>query len=245
MINAAALWPVLEPQWKDPKKWWQELATAKGRKDYDWSHLAMGYWPERVDAKCQKDPSLGVAHGCFWRYHPERAWAWELRLQDEIDPGFRIEEAAYRPGGRDADPVDAGDGPHRAAWLRDRPDEALAAIEKEAVRRMGRGNSRKPVTEVRILEAGLWTACAATLWDMELRLSEKQGSELCIVAPDEPEARAAFAAKHPERVQERRRLLANLVPLPELFEQTGQDAEQDPGGDDPLSDIDGGDDDDS
>jgi hypothetical protein len=40
MVNAAALWPLLEPMWKDPKKWWKELATAKGRKDYDWSHLA-------------------------------------------------------------------------------------------------------------------------------------------------------------------------------------------------------------
>jgi hypothetical protein len=65
MINSAALWPLLEPQWKDPKKWWKELATAKGKKDYDWSHLAMRYWPTRVDAKCQEDPSLGVAHGCF------------------------------------------------------------------------------------------------------------------------------------------------------------------------------------
>ena len=72
MINSAALWPLLEPQWKDPKKWWKELASAQGKKDYDWAHLAMRYWPTRVDAKCQQDPSLGVAHGCFWRYHPER-----------------------------------------------------------------------------------------------------------------------------------------------------------------------------
>ncbi len=101
MINSAAIWPLLDPQWKAPRKWWKELATATGRKDYDWSHLAMRYWPDRVDRKCQKDPSLGVAHGCFWRYHPERAWIWELRLQDEIGPDFRIEEEPYRPGGRD------------------------------------------------------------------------------------------------------------------------------------------------
>ena len=35
MINSAALWPLLEPQWKDPKKWWKELCAAKGKKDYD------------------------------------------------------------------------------------------------------------------------------------------------------------------------------------------------------------------
>lgn len=92
MVNAAALWPLLEPMWKDPKKWWKELATAKGRKDYDWSHLAKRYFPDRVDEKCKKDPSLGVAHGCFWKYHPEIAYQWELRLQDEIGPDFRIDE---------------------------------------------------------------------------------------------------------------------------------------------------------
>ena len=50
-----------------------EFASAKGKKDYDWSHLAAKYWPDRVDDKCQRDPSLGVAHGCFWRTHPEPA----------------------------------------------------------------------------------------------------------------------------------------------------------------------------
>ncbi|MBK7192720.1 MAG: hypothetical protein IPH80_09585 [Myxococcales bacterium] len=62
MINAAALWPLLDPQWKDPKKWWKELASAAGKKDYDWSHLAARYFPARVDAKCKADPSLAVAH---------------------------------------------------------------------------------------------------------------------------------------------------------------------------------------
>jgi hypothetical protein len=94
MINSAALWPLLEPVWKDPKKWWSELCTAKG-KDYDWAHLAARYLPTRVDAKCQQDPSLAVAHGCFWKYHPEKAYQWELRLQspDELGPSFQLDEA--------------------------------------------------------------------------------------------------------------------------------------------------------
>ena len=66
---------------------------AKGKKDYDWAHLAARYFPTRVDAKCQEDPSLGVAHGCFWKYHPAKAYAWELRLQHEIRPEFTIDEA--------------------------------------------------------------------------------------------------------------------------------------------------------
>lgn len=121
MVNAAALWPLLQPQWKDPVKWWKELCEPKGRKDYDWSHLAARYFPQRVDGKCKVDPSLAVAHGCFWRYHPARAYAWELRLQDEIGPDFLIEEV-------DSDAC-------RAAFLADQPDLARAIEEKEAKRR--------------------------------------------------------------------------------------------------------------
>ncbi len=121
MVNSAALWPLLEPQWKDPKKWWKELAEAKGRKDYDWAHLAKRYFPERVEAKCKEDPSLAVAHGCFWRLHPAKAYAWELRLQDEIRPDFTIDEP-------DSDQ-------HRARFLESQPDEARAIRQKETERR--------------------------------------------------------------------------------------------------------------
>jgi hypothetical protein len=188
MINSAALWPLLEPQWKDPKKWWKELASSQGKKDYDWAHLAMRYWPTRVDAKCQQDPSLGVAHGCFWLNHPERAWAWELRLQQEIGPDFRIEEAPYRPGGRDLG--DQGDAPHRKAWLSEHPSKALAAVEKEAIRRMGRGDNRQVVNEMRLLEPGLWSVIPEEVSAMEQRLSDRQGSLFSLRSPDEAEGRA-------------------------------------------------------
>ena len=189
MINSSALWPLLEPQWKDPKKWWKEHASAQGKKDYDWAHLAMRYWPSRVNEKCQEDPSLAVAHGCFWRYHPERAWAWELRLQQEIGPDFRIEEAPYRPGGRDLG--DQGDALHRQAWLADHPKEALAAVEKEAIRRMGRGDNRQVVNQMRILEPGLWSVIPEEVAAMEQRLSDRQGQLFSMRAPDETEGRAS------------------------------------------------------
>ncbi|MEP7119431.1 MAG: BREX-6 system adenine-specific DNA-methyltransferase PglX [Byssovorax sp.] len=121
MVNSAGLWPLLEPQWKDPKKWWKELCNAAGKKDYDWSHLAARYFPARVDAKCKKDPSLGVAHGCFWRYHPTKAYAWELRLKDEIRPDFLIEE------------VDAAE--HRARFVKDNPKLVAEILAKETARR--------------------------------------------------------------------------------------------------------------
>jgi hypothetical protein len=234
MINSAALWPLLDPQWKEPKKWWAELAVAKGRKDYDWSHLAMRYWPERVDRKAQQDPSLGVAHGCFWRYHPARAWTWELRLQDEIGPDFRIEEGPYRPGGRDLG--DPDDGVHRDNFLFDQPQAALAAIEREAIRRMGRGKGRRTIDTMPVLEGGLWTRHAADLWQLELDLAEKQGVEIRITAPDEPAARAAFEADNPDLVAARKRFLAALVPPAGIFGDEDPDADA---GADGATDADG------
>jgi hypothetical protein len=118
MINAAALWPLLEPQWKDPAKWWKELANAEGKKDYDWSHLAARYFPDRVDGKCRDDPSLAVAHGCFWKYHPAKAYQWELRLQDEIGPEFKLDE-----------PARSAEQAYSAAWVQLSSDEYRAAFE--------------------------------------------------------------------------------------------------------------------
>ncbi|MGK5091071.1 BREX-1 system adenine-specific DNA-methyltransferase PglX [Deltaproteobacteria bacterium TL4] len=86
MINSAALWPLLEPQWKDPKTWWGHLEKPVGKNDYDWSHLAMRYWPHRVWKKLEEDPSLAVAHSHYGSYqdrdlfkelHPKMAEKWD------------------------------------------------------------------------------------------------------------------------------------------------------------------------
>ena len=138
MVNSAALWPLLEPQWKDPKKWWKELATAQGRKDYDWSHLAARYFPSRVREKCVQDPSLAVAHHCFWELHPAKAYAWELRLQDEIRPDFTIDE----PNAAD----------HRARFLIDHPADVDAAQTKEAQRRARKAAKTDDDTDTPLLD---------------------------------------------------------------------------------------------
>lgn len=219
MINSAALWPLLEPQWKDPKKWWKELASASGKKDYDWSHLAMRYWPTRVDEKCRQDPSLAVAHGCFWTYHPARAWAWELRLQDEISPDFRIEEAPYR------------DHPEhstlRQRFLHDQPQQALTAIAKEAQRRRGRGKKARPLAEMHILEPSLWRQHPAACWELEEQIIHQQSADFQLRAPDEPEARAAFMAANRGKVDERRGLLASLDLRGGLLDLEDEDLEED------------------
>lgn len=212
MINSAALWPLLEPQWKDPKKWWKQLASAKGKKHFDWSHLALRYWPTRVDGKCQEDPSLGVAHGCFWRYHPARAWAWELRLQDEIGPDFRIEEKPYDPPGLAKPTGDKGDAHHRAAYLRNHAAEALEAVKKEALRRRGRGKNVEVISEMTLLESGLWSALPEECWELELHIAEKQKADFRLHAPDEKEARAKFEKKSPKKVAARKALLAKFKP---------------------------------
>ncbi|MDG4901397.1 MULTISPECIES: hypothetical protein [unclassified Mesorhizobium] len=59
-ITAAPLWQLFrhKPWQKVLKEAWAKL--EKG--DYDWAHLAMAYWPERVREKCKADKSLAIAH---------------------------------------------------------------------------------------------------------------------------------------------------------------------------------------
>jgi hypothetical protein len=230
MINSAALWPLLQPQWSTPaancpKRWWKYLVTARGRQDFDWSHLAMRYWPTRVDEKCQADPSLAVAHGCFWRYQPARAWAWELRLQSEIGPHFRIEEKPYTPGGRDVG--DSGDGPHRDAWIRDHAEEAIETIEAEATRRMGRGAGRTIVESMTTLESSLWQRFSKAIWDLEIRLSQRQGAEFRLLSPDEPASRKAYEESNPAAAKDRARMMSSLEPVVEMFAGDDEQAEDD------------------
>jgi hypothetical protein len=60
-ISAAPLWPLFrhKPWQKVLKDTWAKL--EKG--EYDWAHLAMNYWPDRVREKCKSDKSLAIAHG--------------------------------------------------------------------------------------------------------------------------------------------------------------------------------------
>ncbi|MFU5934332.1 hypothetical protein ACM7QS_30915 [Pseudomonas aeruginosa] len=71
-ISAAPLWPLFrhKPWQKVLKDTWAKL--EKG--DYDWAHLTMNYWPERVREKCKTDKSLAIAHGLEDLYvEPEAA----------------------------------------------------------------------------------------------------------------------------------------------------------------------------
>lgn len=71
-ITAAPLWPLFrhKPWQKLLKETWAKL--EKG--DYDWAHLAMAYWPDRIREKCKTDKSLSIAHDLEHLYvEPEPA----------------------------------------------------------------------------------------------------------------------------------------------------------------------------
>ncbi len=76
VICLAPLWRLF-PQhksWqKECKRVWDKLVDG----DYDWSHIAMHLWPERVVPKCVTDRSFAIAHGLeevFWEQDDKDKW---------------------------------------------------------------------------------------------------------------------------------------------------------------------------
>lgn len=59
ILRLAPLWQLI-PIWKtEPKKYWERLEAG----DFDWSHIAMRYWPQRVREACRRNKSFAIAHG--------------------------------------------------------------------------------------------------------------------------------------------------------------------------------------
>ena len=59
ILRMAPLWELIPIWWREPKKYWERLQQG----DYDWSHIAMRYWPERVRQACRENRSFAIAHG--------------------------------------------------------------------------------------------------------------------------------------------------------------------------------------
>ena len=76
VLTMAPLWrlmPQHKPWQKEVKSKWNELVSGQ----YDWTHLAMHLWPERVVPKCVEDRSLAIAHGLekdFWFEDKDGKW---------------------------------------------------------------------------------------------------------------------------------------------------------------------------
>jgi hypothetical protein len=76
LLNFAPLWrlvPQLSSWQSECRSAWDKLVDEQ----YDWAHLAMHLWPERVVPKCRSDRSLAIAHGLedtFWFDDQDGTW---------------------------------------------------------------------------------------------------------------------------------------------------------------------------
>ncbi len=76
ILNYGPLWRMIghTPWQKSVKEKWDDLCSGK----YDWAHLALHLWPERVVPKCAEDRSLAIAHGLedvFWVEGKDGKWS--------------------------------------------------------------------------------------------------------------------------------------------------------------------------
>jgi hypothetical protein len=76
IVNFAPLWRLV-PQHRAWQKKLRATWDALCRGDYQWAHLAMHLWPERVVPKCATDRSLAIAHDLedlFWFEDEKGKW---------------------------------------------------------------------------------------------------------------------------------------------------------------------------
>lgn len=190
IINFAPLWRLV-PQhraWqKECKKVWDKLA----RGDYDWAHLAMHLWPERVVPKCAKDRSLAIAHGLedvFWeedeggkwkakkvssevvrKLVEERTSAAVKAALDELlrAPAPAKASGGRRGGGRRQRAARAATSAPRAeskrTAARAAPDARTLEAVKQAIAAVSDGASKSDVVGATGISAGEWNAAIREL----------------------------------------------------------------------------------
>ncbi|MBP7650403.1 MAG: hypothetical protein KA744_11200, partial [Phenylobacterium sp.] len=86
ILNYGPLWRMIghTPWQKSVKEKWDALVAGQ----YDWAHLAMHLWPERVVPQCATDRSLAIAHGLeavFWKEGDNGKWMALTVAQAEVD----------------------------------------------------------------------------------------------------------------------------------------------------------------
>jgi hypothetical protein len=76
VLTMAPLWRLIphHKAWqKELKGKWDDLTAGK----YDWAHIAMHLWPQRVVSKCLTDRSVAIAHNLadvFWVEGADGKW---------------------------------------------------------------------------------------------------------------------------------------------------------------------------
>ncbi len=127
IINFAPLWrlvPQHKPWQKEVKATWDALCDGK----YDWAHLAMHLWPERVLPKCAVDRSLAIAHGLeevFWVQGEDDKWAArEIPTRSVIELVLERTSAAVKAALTSLLEAPTANGGSRAGGGRRRADDA-------------------------------------------------------------------------------------------------------------------------
>lgn len=204
ILNFAPLWRLV-PQsrsWQgECKKAWDKLVSG----DYDWAHLAMHLWPERVVPKCIDDRSLAIAHGLedvFW--HEDASGTWcksqvdettiqkliagrtsttvKAALKDLLSAATPTASKGRKAKGRSASPRSAAPKPLPAAALATAAeatvDEATLSAVKAAIASVADGVSKADVLAATGLSDADWNrAIAALLVRGDVtRIGEKRGT---------------------------------------------------------------------
>lgn len=88
-ITAAPLWRLFQHRpWQSRlRETWEKLEAG----EYDWAHLAMSIWPERVVPKCVEDRSLAIAHDIEDLFWVEDEGNWRLLREADQEIAGQIE----------------------------------------------------------------------------------------------------------------------------------------------------------
>ncbi|MFO7695731.1 MAG: type II restriction endonuclease subunit M [Anaerolineae bacterium] len=202
IINFAPLWRLV-PQnkaWqKELKANWDSLSEGK----YDWAHLAMHLWPERVVPACATDRSLAIAHSLeevFWEEGEDGKWKSKKLGKDVVDrliaertstsvkaalkslleapaPGTR------RGGGRRSAsprrPVATPKEQHKAAppWTNVSGDAVVERV-RDAIANSADGASKADVLAATGIADTQWSAAITALLDQGLvtKTGERRGA---------------------------------------------------------------------
>jgi hypothetical protein len=179
LLNFAPLWrlvPQLSSWQTECRNAWDKLIAEH----YDWAHLAMHLWPERVLPKCQNDRSLAIAHGLedsFWFEDQDGTWRQrevaEATIQQliaerssaTVKAALQDLLAAPAPVGRSA--RRAPRAPRRTTPRQPAmpagPDPALLNQVQAAIATVPDGASRADVLAATGISAAQWTAAIRAL----------------------------------------------------------------------------------
>lgn len=179
LLNFAPLWrlvPQLSSWQTECRNAWDKLSNEH----YDWAHLAMHLWPERVVPKCQTDRSLAIAHGLeatFWCEDQDGTWhqreVAEATIQQliaerssaTVKAALADLRAAPAPVGRStrrSTRAPRRTAPRQAASPAG-PDLALLNQVQAAIAAVPDGASRADVLAATGISAAQWTAAIRAL----------------------------------------------------------------------------------